>query len=44
MHATTHIRTMSHRGFAAQGLRSPCASLPGFVLMASAQAGDVTPQ
>ena len=44
MHTTTHIRTISRMGFAAQGLRSLCAGMPGFVLTPSVQAGDVTLQ
>jgi hypothetical protein len=44
MDRTMHIRTISRMGFAAQGIAPLCAGMPGFVLTASAQAGDVTPQ
>ena len=44
MNRTTHIRSIPGMGFKAQGIGSRCAGMPGFVLTASVQTGDVTTQ
>lgn len=44
MSRTMHIRTIPGMGFTAQGIGSLCAGMPGLVLMAPVQSGDVTTQ